>query len=82
MKKDQVAWYQPGPAFKLTIAMKKFILMLFLTFMAGGLNAVIAIIESGSPLIPQEFLAYSGLTLAILQTIYNIVMHYKDGLTE
>jgi len=82
MKKSEVAWYIPGPQFHLSEAMKKFLLLIALTFVAGGLNAVIALIEGGSVLIPQEFLAYSGLLLAVLHTIYTIVITYKDGLED
>lgn len=79
-KKKTVAWYAPGPEFKISKGVKTFILDMFLIFVAGGLNAVIAAIEGGKLLLPQELLAYSGLILAILHTIYTVVVNYKNGI--
>lgn len=77
---EKIPWYKPGPAFEITDAVKEFFLMIVFTFIAGGLNAVIALIEGGQVIIPQEFVAYTGLILATLHTIYTIVVNYKDGI--
>jgi len=78
--KVSVPWYKPGPAFKVSDAVKEFFLLLVLTFVAGGLNAVIALLEGGQVIIPQQFVAYTGLILAILHTVYTIIVTYKNGL--
>jgi E3 ubiquitin-protein ligase DOA10 len=77
---DKVPWYQPGPKFEISDALKEFLLMIVLTFILGGLTSVIALIESVPEIIPPQYVAYSGLFLAILHTIYNIVKNYKNGL--
>jgi len=79
-KTIQVPWYKPGPEFKISDPLKKFILDLFLTFVAGGLIAVINAIEGGIINFPPELIAYTGLILAILHTIYTLVVNYKDGI--
>ena len=78
-KKPTVAWYAPGPKFQLSDALKKFILDIFLTFVAGGLIALIDAFEAGYITIPPEYIGYTGLILAILHTIYTIVTNYKNG---
>jgi hypothetical protein len=80
MSKNNTPWYKPGPEFQITDAAKEFFIMLALTFIAGGLNAVIGLLESSSGLLPQEYVAYSGLILAGLRAIYTIVKNYKNGL--
>jgi hypothetical protein len=79
-KPIQVPWYKPGPEFKLSDAFKKLITDLFLTFIAGGLVAIINAIEDGLIDIPQELIAYTGLILAILHSIHTVIANYKKGL--
>ena len=74
----QIAWYAPGEGFQLSDSIKKFILDLFLTFVAGGLITIINAIETGAIVVPLELVAYTGLILAVLHTIYSIIVTYKD----
>jgi hypothetical protein len=74
----KLAWYKPrNTGFVVKSAVSEFLILVVLTFVAGGLNALIAAIEGGSLLIPQEYVAYTGLILAILHTLYTIVVNYK-----
>jgi len=78
-KQQPIPWYKPGPEFHVSDAFKKFVLDLFLTFIAGGLLTLINAIESGAIEVPLELVAYTGLILAVLHTIYTLVDNYKNG---
>lgn len=73
-------WYKPGPNFSVSIAGKKFLEIIVLTFIAGGLQALIGLFNAGQGIIPNEYLIYSGVIVAGLKALYNLVNHYKDGL--
>jgi hypothetical protein len=76
----KVPWYKPGPKFEISDAVKDFFILIVVTFIAGGLNAVIALFEGSSHLVPPQFLAYTGLLIAVLHTLYTIIINYKNGL--
>lgn len=77
---QQVPWYRPGPEFKATDAIKDFFVLIALTFVAGGINALIILLEGSPELIPPEYIAYTGLIIAVLHAIYTTIINYKNGL--
>lgn len=77
---EKIPWYKPGPKFQITDAVKEFFIIITLTFVAGGLNAVISLIQGSAEVLPQEWVAYSGLVIALLKSLYTIVINYKNGI--
>jgi hypothetical protein len=77
---EQIPWYKPGRGFKVTDVVKDFLILIVLTFVAGGINAVIALLEGFPELIPPQFIAYTGLFIAILHMLYTLVISYKNNL--
>jgi len=77
---NKVAWYTPGPNFTLTDPAKRFFEIVILTFLAGGIQAVIAMLTNNPDLIPPEYLVYSGVVVALLSALYKIITNYKDGI--
>lgn len=76
-KQEMIPWYKPSPGFKVTDGLKEFSIVIFLTFVAGGLNALIALLEGNPEIIPPEYIAFTGLILAVLHTLYTIVTNWR-----
>ena len=70
----------PGSGFKLSITIKHFLYGLVLTLLAAGITWVINYMQYAE--IPPEYAIYTGLIIAVLQGLSNLVKHWQDEYDE
>lgn len=80
MSCNKKPFWKPGDGFELSYTIKHFLYGLVLTIMAAGITWTIDYLQVAE--LPPEYAIYTGLIIALLQGLSNLIKHWNDEYLE